>query len=74
MLAGVPAGGLGLGATEAARIAEVTAADHSVSAMLAAHQNAGLKVLHLSLAHLSLVSCHFTHALTATGYPQLVIC
>jgi len=45
LVAGVPAGGLGLGATESARIAEVTAADHSISVMLAAHQNAGLKVL-----------------------------
>lgn len=40
-------GGLGLGATESARIAEVTATDYSVAVMLAAHHNAGLKGIQL---------------------------
>lgn len=37
-------GGLGLGATEFARIGEVTALDGSVAVTLAAHQSIGLKV------------------------------
>lgn len=38
-------GGLGLGATEHSRIAEITSADGSIAVMLAAHQTIGLKVL-----------------------------
>lgn len=38
------AGGLGLNATQFARIAEVTALDGSVAVTLAAHQSIGLKV------------------------------
>ena len=38
-------GGLGLNATEFARIAEITALDGSIAVCLAAHQSIGLKVL-----------------------------
>lgn len=37
-------GGLGLGATEYARIAEITSLDGSIAVTLAAHQAIGLKV------------------------------
>lgn len=42
-------GGLGLGATEYARIAEITAIDGSIAVTLAAHQAIGLKVMCSSL-------------------------
>lgn len=42
-------GGLGLGATEYARIAEITALDGSIAVTLAAHQAIGLKVISLLL-------------------------
>lgn len=38
-------GGLGLGATEYARIAEITSLDGSIAVTLAAHQAIGLKVV-----------------------------
>ena len=37
-------GGLGLNATEFARLAEITALDGSIAVTLAAHQSIGLKV------------------------------
>ena len=41
---GIMPGGLGLNATEFARLAEITALDGSVAVTLAAHQSIGLKV------------------------------